>query len=250
MSNKSLKRLSAEEENQLLLLFAKADALQKASILSVIPSMPISGFSNFLGITPPEAQQFKASVGSYDQMSFGDAIRAFVGWKYNKLKTARVQKTLMNGEAIDSEEMQVLLAQFRAKQTQLEVIKLSEEVIRLRISNKKESENTIALDVLFPILSEAFSVINSQLRALGLFHPETIPKINDCIEELINLGHSLAKESKHDTETYLTEFATTEEELTEVIEELTAIGDAVREQQMIEAMERLAAKSASSEGES
>lgn len=222
MSNTTIRRLSKEEEVLLASLFERADAIQKKAFLENLSALPITTFGGLVGLTTQNAQIFKNSFPStspYDKTSFLTALRTCIAWSIARSKEKPISKGgLLASES--SEEINAMLLRLRQKEAMLQVIKLSEDVIRLRIANKQASESSIDVQILLPLLSECFGQIANSLKALALFYPESVNTVNDCIENCIKLGRRLAYETKTETEKYLAEFQTTETEMQALMEEI------------------------------
>lgn len=233
MSNTTHRRLTKEDENLLQKLFEQADAPQKKSFLENLPALPITTFTGLVGASNVEAQIFSSSFPTsspYNKTNFAAALRTYVAWSVRKSKEKSVGKGgLLSVE--NSQEMEQLLLRLRQKEAVLQTIKMSEEVTKLRIANKKDSETSLSIDMLLPLLSECFGNAANNLRALAMFYPDSVNAVNDCIESFIVLGRRLIGEAKADTERYLTEFQTTEENLQAILLEIAELSLAVSEQQ-------------------
>lgn len=222
MSNTTIRRLSKEEEVLLSSLFERADAVQKKGFLENLPALPLTTFSGLVGLTTQNAQIFKNSFPSsspFDKTAFITALRTCIAWQIERSKEKPISRGgLMASES--SPEITEILLRLKQKEAMLQTIKMSEEVLRLRIANKQASESSIDLQVLLPLLSECFGQVANSLKALALFYPDAVKTVNDCIETFIRLGRRLAHEAKADTERYLSEFRTTEEEMQTLMEEV------------------------------
>lgn len=233
MSNTTIRRLSKDEAVLLKSLFEKADVAQQRAFLENMEALPVTVFSSIVEASNDRFQLFRESFPTskpYDKTPFVVALRTYIAWSLakNKEKTA-AKGGLMAVES--SAEMNQLLLRLRQKEAVLQVTKSAEEVIRLRIANKKDSETSLSLDVLMPLLSECFGQAANSLRALALFYPDSVNVVNDCIDGFIRLGRRLAYEAKTEVEHYLTEFKTTEESLQEVLSEISELTLAIQKQQ-------------------
>ena len=209
-------------QNQLIeiaMLLEQATDLQVKNLVSTLRLRRVS-IQDLLKIPPAEMQQVLDSLGAKaNELPFMEVFNAYLRHKLAK-GASSYEKKKYGLEADNTQEQQALMLKMQQQKAKIELAKMQEELLKLRIGNKKDSEEYINVEILMPILSQGLGNIANQLRAMAMFHPELIDDVNGCIEEIIKTGHSLVSESKNETEKYLNEFRITEVTWIAMVDEL------------------------------
>lgn len=209
-------------------LIEVAQLLQHASnaqLEVIVSSLTLSRTSiqSMLSISPPEMQEVLNSLGAKAaEVPFLDVFKAYLKFKLAKGASSQEKKKFGFG-AEDQQEAQQLMLKVQNQMAKISLAKAQEEVLKLRIGNKQASEEYISIEILTPILSQGLGNIANQLRAMGMFNPELIGPINECIQEIKKTGFALVEEAKNETEKYLNEFRVSEEEWNRMILELEVL---------------------------
>jgi len=209
-------------------LIEVAQLLQHASnaqLEVIVSSLTLSRTSiqSMLSISPPEMQEVLNSLGAKAaDLPFLEVFKAYLKFKLAKGASSQEKKKFGFG-AEDQQEAQALMLKVQNQAARISLAKASEEVLKLRIGNKKDAEEYVSIEILTPILSQGLGNIANQLRSMGMFHPELIEAVNECIQEIKKTGHALVSEAKNETEKYINEFKTSEEDWNRLILELEAL---------------------------
>lgn len=209
-------------------LIEVAQLLQHASnaqLEVIVSSLTLSRTSiqSMLSISPPEMQEVLNSLGAKAaEVPFLDVFKAYLKFKLAKGASSQEKKKFGFG-AEDQQEAQQLMLKVQNQMAKISLAKSQEEVLKLRIGNKQASEEYVSIEILTPILSQGLGNIANQLRAMGMFNPELIGPINECIQEIKKTGFALVEEAKNETEKYLNEFRVSEEDWNRMILELEVL---------------------------
>ena len=204
---------------EVLALIHQMSAAQTENLLNGI-YVKRSAFTNLLKSDPADIQKVldHMGAGKHDERPFMEIVREYISYKLG----GKGRKNPPMPVGSQQEELQTAMLKLQNLKSRLELLKLMEEITKLRQANKQNSDQYLNLDVLVPLLSSAHGNIANQIRAAVMFFPPFLPHANDCLEELQKLGRQIAYESKMEAERYLKEFETSEAEINEIMEDLNS----------------------------